>query len=380
MPTVSVVIPAFNAQAYLAQAIESVMAQDFRDWELVVVDDGSDDDTSQIARRYSLRDARIRSVRQANAGTPSARNRGFDAASNESPYLLFLDSDDLLETHAIQALLTAAQENPWAKALFGRARYIDHHGEPVESASESSSGDRYWTFREGRPVTAIWSEPIPGDVDYRALLYGSCIRTPGLALIRRASLEETGLFDTNLPGIEDWDLWIRMGLKGRLRPIDRVLLSYRIHGGNQSSRTRLMQEREMIMRRKLIVSAGLSDEQKAFAIEALEFHHLRRGRLPLVRAARRLIARASDSPGAVPNADEGLPNTLDIQRRDLLLLISLGCNDSLARKVVEGRTADFSDNEVRALRRTGRSLAREQLSLEARALVRRLRGRNTEVV
>ena len=109
MPKVSVVVPAYNARKYLAECLESVCAQTFTGWDLIVVDDGSVDDTAAIVRPYCERDPRIRLHIQENGGVASARNRGLALADPQTEYFLFLDQDDFLHADALETPLGALE-------------------------------------------------------------------------------------------------------------------------------------------------------------------------------------------------------------------------------------------------------------------------------
>lgn len=106
--TISVIIPCYNAERYLAPCLQSVLAQDFAEFEVLLIDDGSTDQTAEIAGRYAREDARIRVLRQENKGVSSARNLGLSQARGE--WVLFLDGDDLLMPGALRILLSAADE------------------------------------------------------------------------------------------------------------------------------------------------------------------------------------------------------------------------------------------------------------------------------
>src|SRR4051812_12341186 len=114
MPEVSVVVPAYNAARYLAQTLESVRAQTFTAWELIVIDDGSSDDTLAVAQEFARRDQRISACRQANAGVAAARNAGLREANREAWAIMFLDADDVLESDALANLRAALRANPAA--------------------------------------------------------------------------------------------------------------------------------------------------------------------------------------------------------------------------------------------------------------------------
>ena len=102
-PSVSVVVPVYNAEKYLRQCLDSILSQSFSDWECILVDDGSGDGSAQICDEYANKDARFRTFHQENAGVSSARNFGIEKASGE--YLVFLDSDDFLENNCLENLL-----------------------------------------------------------------------------------------------------------------------------------------------------------------------------------------------------------------------------------------------------------------------------------
>ncbi len=104
---VSVIIPAYNAQAYLGECLESVLAQSFYDWEAIVVDDGSTDCTFEIAQKYSALDRRIRVLSTDNKGVSSARNSAISCIKGE--WFTFLDSDDMLYPYALRAMLDVAE-------------------------------------------------------------------------------------------------------------------------------------------------------------------------------------------------------------------------------------------------------------------------------
>src|SRR5437899_2196138 len=111
MPKVSVVVPCYNAQQYLARTLESVRSQTLHDWECIVVDDGSTDRSAAVVDAYVEDDARVRLLRQPNAGVSRARNAGYAASRPESEYLLFLDADDVLEARMLETLVGHLDRN-----------------------------------------------------------------------------------------------------------------------------------------------------------------------------------------------------------------------------------------------------------------------------
>src|SRR5579872_4898002 len=127
---ISIVVPAYNAEKYLRQTIDSVLAQSLTLWELLIVDDGSKDGTAAMVGEYIRKDTRIRMVRQANAGLAAARNRGFMETDPASAYITFLDADDVWEPDALETLVKTLEAHPQTPVAHGVARYIDGSGQP----------------------------------------------------------------------------------------------------------------------------------------------------------------------------------------------------------------------------------------------------------
>jgi glycosyltransferase involved in cell wall biosynthesis len=199
-PTVGVVIPAWNAERWLREALESVLAQDHPPIDVVVVDDGSTDDGAAIAERCG---PPVRVVRQANAGIGAARNVGVERVHGE--LLSFLDADDLLTPASLSCRVEVLAHRPEIDMVFGQVRRF----------SEKIGG-----------VPLALNEPQPGHI-------------PGLMLVRRTSLERVGPFPTDTHVAEglDWLLRAREQLLGEVTVAEQVLWR-RVHGANNSLRHR----------------------------------------------------------------------------------------------------------------------------------------------
>ena len=211
MPLVSVVIPAHNRADLLGQTLDSVRAQTLRDWECVVADDGSADDTPRVIADYAARDERFRAVAGRFGSASAARNRG--AAAATGTYLSFLDSDDLMEPDKL-AWQTAALEADAAATIVYGDTLLFHPGEPAK--------------------TSLYTPGAPRPRSFEGLLSFSAIYAP---TVRAAAFRDAGGFDESLASAEDWDMWLSLARRGKLLFEPRVALRYRVHAGNKSGHT-----------------------------------------------------------------------------------------------------------------------------------------------
>ena len=207
-PLVSVVIPTYNGERFLREAVDSALAQTHKPLEIIVVDDGSTDGTLAILAGYG---SRIRVFRQENTGQSAARNVGISKAAGE--WIGFLDQDDLWDPRKIEKQLAAATEG--VDAILSDLRMIDDNGVTTRERC-------YNLPRNAR------------------LALGDIITNPGwsqMMVVRRRALEAVGGFDrTNRFGTEDYQLRLRLAATGHnFRYVDEVLASYRWHGTNMSS-------------------------------------------------------------------------------------------------------------------------------------------------
>ncbi|WP_128923514.1 glycosyltransferase [Bradyrhizobium guangxiense] len=207
--SVSVVIPAKNAAAYVGETIASALAK-AGVTEVIVVDDGSTDDTLAIVR--AVRDPRLRLIRNDSAGVSAARNLGARYASSE--WLLFLDADDRLRPDAVAALLAAAHGAPRAVLVYGDYNTIDSEGRQI-----------------GRRDLLKGRRKPSGDVLSR-LAAGNFIVNGGIALARAEAFRAVGGFDTSLRYCEDWHCWCRLAAIGEFEFTPKLLLDYRLHTAN----------------------------------------------------------------------------------------------------------------------------------------------------
>jgi len=238
MPLISVIIPVFNSEKTIRETIESVLKQSFTDFELIVVNDGSQDTTLEII--IQIKDPRLKVFSYSNAGVSATRNRGISQATGK--YISFLDSDDLWTSDKLESQLKALQANPQAGVAYSWTNYIDESGKFLYS---------------GNKVV------LNGNV-YEQLLLQNFIESGSNVLIRREALNQVGGFDESLFGPEDWDLLIRLAAKYDfvVVPIPQIL--YRMSANSVSS---------SISRQE---KASLKVIEKAFTQAPEALQHLKR--------------------------------------------------------------------------------------------------------
>ncbi len=231
VPVVSIVVPAFNAARFLRTTLESIRAQTLSDWECIVVDDGSRDDTVDSVRALIAADERLKLVRQPNEGASSARNHGYRLTHPASEFITFMDADDLWLPETLAAFRDELRWHPEAVGVHGLAQMVDEHGVSLPGEDFTGHGRRRCGLQEGRIVV------LPGEAATRfdTLLWMNTIFPPGLLLARRVFYEKAGLFNPALTLIEDWDMAVRLSRHGELRFLDRVVLHYRRHDRNISA-------------------------------------------------------------------------------------------------------------------------------------------------
>lgn len=282
-PAVAVVIPAYNAAATLADTLASASAQTWRDLEIVVVDDGSRDDTAVVAERAQRADPRIRVVRQANAGLPGARNAGFRASA--APFVAPLDADDLMHPERIARQMARMEAiGPACGFVYTLSREIDDQ-------------DRIGS-RRGTPG-------VEGKAFLRAILV-NFVGNGSALLVRRAAFDDVGGYDVRLTGLgaEDWHFQRMVARRWLVGAVDEHLTGYRRMPGTMSSDEVRLKRSQLRALELLCEAAPEIPKDVAAAAEAatralLALSHLRLGQTgaawrEAARAMRRSPAAALD--------------------------------------------------------------------------------------
>jgi hypothetical protein len=214
MGKVSVIIPAYNCARYLSSAIESVLAQSYRDFEIVVVDDGSTDDTESVLRRFA---ASIRLLNTCHQGPAAARNRGIKASDGE--YVAFLDADDWWVPQKLDEQLAEFEKDTAAGLVFSDLEVLSDDGMVTPS------------FLSSRPLAAS------GYV-FDQYLRSRFILTSSV-LVRRKCLERVGLFDESMLSLEDCELLLRLCYEYKVALVSKALVHRRQRAGNLTSNEEL---------------------------------------------------------------------------------------------------------------------------------------------
>lgn len=266
IPSVSVVIPAYNSAAPLREAVESVFGQTYQDFEILVVDDGSTDDTESVARSFGNR---IVYLKQENRGAGAARNHGIRKAQGR--YVAFLDSDDLWCPSKLAEQIPLLDRDPEIGLVYS------------DWAVRSQD-------REVNPSYLKDLSPASGYV-FEALVQSGFILTSG-TVVRRSCLEEVGYFDEGLSVGEDLDLWLRICYRWKVGFVNKPLLTKRNRNGNLSSDLEKTAVERIVLFRKTLrtfqdmprSSQRLVRHQVALSYWDVGYHHFDR---MLLKEARR---------------------------------------------------------------------------------------------
>lgn len=238
MTIISVIIPVFNGEKTIRETLQSVLNQTFTDFEVIVIDDGSNDSTLEVVS--SIKDSKLKVFSYSNAGQAESRNRGIAKAVGE--YITFIDADDLWTPDKLEAQLKALHDHPRAAVAYSWTDYIDESGKFLGS---------------GQHLT------VNGDA-YAQLLVKCFLENGSNPLIRSQALTAVGVFDKAMTPSEDWDLYLRLASRYQFVCVSAPQILYRISATSESSNTRRM------------ASAGLRVIEQAFAQAPQSLQHLKK--------------------------------------------------------------------------------------------------------
>ena len=237
---VSVIVPVYNREEYVGATIESILSQTYPSIEIVLVNDGSKDNSLNILRDYESKyPEKIVVIDQVNQGQVASRNNAIRKAKGE--FIAFLDSDDLWKPEKLELQIPLFSEN--VGLVYSAIDNIDETGNIVN--------------------TEICDDSITGFILPQLLVRNRM--TGGTVVLTRKSLDEVGLFDEKFNAAENWDLWIRVCKKYEARLVNKPLVQYRVHPGNMSKdRLLMLQAKEDIVNKHCSTEPESSEMEKYF--------------------------------------------------------------------------------------------------------------------
>ena len=285
-PLVSVIVPTYNYGRFIGETLECLRAQTYQNWECVIVDDGSTDDTAEQVALFMKRDERFKFLRQENARQAAAKNNGLRNSAGD--YIQFLDADDLIEPQKFEKQVEYLEAHPGVDIIYGSMRYF-RSGNPDERL--------FWVWGENKP----WMPEISGSG--KEILIGLVrqnIMVINSPLIRRSVVDVVGVFDERLPPAEDWDYWLRCAAAGMRFQFDEsrgTLALVRCHSSSSSQDRRRMYKSMRLIREKIETLTedadvlSLNREQKTNDQQVLALETISHG--PLKDCLKEMLRAAS---------------------------------------------------------------------------------------
>jgi glycosyltransferase involved in cell wall biosynthesis len=251
MPTVSVIIPAYNAAPFIGETLRSVFAQSFSDFEVIIINDGSPD-TDVLEREIASYRARLNYLVQENRGAGAARNAGIEFAQGE--YIAFLDADDIWLPDYLAEQIQFIRETS-SDLVCADAAVFDESGIDSKTYMEALTNDC----------------SDRGTVSFSGLIRGEQNLITSGVVAKREPVTKAGLFDESLRNAQDFDLWVRMTLLGlRLSFQRKPLLRYRNREGSLSGDSINRINREVRVYRKILAEYDLATEQRIQVQQAIQ--------------------------------------------------------------------------------------------------------------
>lgn len=262
MTKISIITPCYNQEKYIAKTIDSVIASTFTDWDYVIVDDGSTDKSAEIILAYAKKEPRLQLIKQPNYGVCHGRNRGSQACSSESEYLMFLDGDDCIEPEMLEVMVNHLDQNSHVGLVYSEACLIDSEDRILQSTSLMP---RFFLSADGefREVPNY----IP-ETPFFSIAVGVC-RETGVVLRKSVYTKTSGWPEWLGQGCEGQDLFMQMALISDVHFIPKQLYQYRHHGAqSHKSVNDQIQLGKLIAKWKQV--QGLPPEQQGKVTQVLE--------------------------------------------------------------------------------------------------------------
>jgi len=275
MPRVSIVVPCHNAAPFIGRTLDSLRNQTLEDWECVVVDDGSSDDSAGVICEYAARDPRIRLLQAINGGVCRARNAGYGACSPDSACLLFLDADDCLEPDMLAVLAGHLDLHPNVSLAYSDFTCIDPDDRPIPPGDPRAfpvAATRYVPRRLGVGTIPV-DEP---DTPFVSVFSAWAGLLPSCSVLRRSVYADVPGWDEVLgQGGEDTDVFLHMGLRGAIHYVPRPLVRYRRHAAQDSGDRNKAEAQLRRLYAKWAHVQGLTASQQTVVDHARQFREAR---------------------------------------------------------------------------------------------------------
>ena len=224
LPLVSIVVPCYNHEKYVKETIESIINQTYKNIELIVIDDGSKDNSVKVIQELADKYNFI-FIHRSNKGVSETLNEGIKLSKGE--YISFIASDDIFSENKLEILLNELKDLENTCMVFGDAEFIDENSKPLYKDLESRKTNSFIEFYTDNNRLIKKNYEIGS---YETLIYSNYI--PAMSVLcKRESLFRVGLFDTNLK-IEDYPMWLKLSKLGKIVYVNKVVAKYRIHGLN----------------------------------------------------------------------------------------------------------------------------------------------------
>ncbi|WP_020482957.1 glycosyltransferase family 2 protein [Methylomonas sp. MK1] len=251
-PLISIIIPVYNSEKYLEEALQSALSQTYNNIEIIAVNDGSTDSSQDILKKYA---DSIKILSQPNLGASAARNLGVSVSSGD--ILAFLDSDDIWDKNKLERQLEVLENHPEAIGLYSDVRYIDAQGNLIKATD---------AYRTG------WCS---GNI-LEPLLFGKGVFgfSPSLVIIRRKNFELAGGFPEDVRQYEDYGLWLKLSLQGPFLYLIDTLSSYRRHPASLTASKQVHEEQLYGQYRALLSCKSQLENHEKLSTRTLYFNEL----------------------------------------------------------------------------------------------------------
>lgn len=281
MPIISVIVPAYNCESTIIETITSIQVQTLFDIEIIIINDGSTDNTLNLLTK--IQDERLKIFSYENGGLPTARNRGITHAT--SPYISFIDADDLWAPDKLELQLAALLNHPNAGVAYSWTICIDNEGKNFYPGVQAS---------------------YQGNV-LSHLLVCNFIASGSNVLLRREVIDAVGEFDSTLKSCEDWDYWLRVARSWDFVVVTKPQIIYRLSSGAMSSKIEVMEKYQLLVL------------EKAFLKAPLELQHLKKqGQSYIYQFLTHLCLTRVKNKGAVKAAAKNLWKSIYLHPKTLL--------------------------------------------------------------